>query len=342
MNVAVISDAAAKAADDLLVFDRYVQPLAEILANPETEMPLTIGVFGPWVVASRRSSGCSAGRAAGCGAPREVVVAHFNPWIHRSEEDLLIPLLHALRDRLEEKKEARFLEAATAIGNAVAKLAPRHPASTSNRERALDRQDRGDARGVCKATRRVRERDQELEGDAPRAGRNKIWNEGNGARLLLFIDDLDRCQPTEIIDVLEMTKLFFDLRHTFIVIAVDKDVIDRGLEVKYNQFPFAEGRQAAIGAEYLEKMVQLPLNLFLLAQSQVRAFVEKLKAGAAVEEQLKLLEELLLPNPRKIKRIVNILAVTSAIVDSLPELANLDRGSNSPRRAPGAEPRALR
>jgi predicted KAP-like P-loop ATPase len=324
MTVSVISDAAAKAAHDLLAFDRYLDPLVDILTNPKTETPLTIGVFGAWGSGKSTLLGMLDERLKS-DHEDDFVRVDFNPWVHRNEPDMLIPLLHALRDRLESDRTHRFVEAATAIGNAVVKLGGdillrRVTANALSLEKVDElRAEYARQRGEVESEiRNLRAMLQEHV--------DNVWDKGNGARLVIFIDDLDRCQPTEIIDVLEMTKLFFDLRHTFIVIAVDKDVIDRGIEVKYNDFSFAEGRQAAIGAEYLEKMVQLPLNLFPLRESQVRAFVERLNPGDAVEEQLDLMQELLLPNPRKIKRIVNMLAVTTAIADSIPELADLDRG----------------
>jgi len=140
---------------------------------------------------------------------------------------------------------------------------------------------------------------------------------------VFFIDDLDRCDPAQIIDLLEAVKLFFDLKHVFVFLAVDKEVIDRGIEVKYSEFKFAEGRAAAVGAEYIEKMVQLPLQLFPVGRTQVASFMEALSPSAA-GRALAPLHELVSPNPRKIKRILNILAVTQAIAEATPELADLD------------------
>jgi hypothetical protein len=97
------------------------------------------------------------------------------------------------------------------------------------------------------------------------------------------------------------------LKDLFIILAVDKEVVDRGVQVKYKDFQFAKDRTAAIGAEYLEKMVQLPLSLFPLHRTQVETFVSKFNPPAALQLHLALLRDTLEPNPRKIKRALNIL-----------------------------------
>jgi hypothetical protein len=321
-TVSVISDAAARRANDLLAFSRYVQPVVDILSNPETETPFTIGVFGAWGSGKSTLLAMLDERLA-ADYPDAFVRINFNPWVHRQETDMLIPLLHALSDTLREDPGNRFVEAAKVVGGIVTRLGGdillrRITANALSLDRIDElREKYAEQRGeVESATRNLRATLQE-QVDTIHA---------SGARLVIFIDDLDRCQPTEIIDVLELTKLFFDLRHTFIVIAVDKDVIDRGIEVKYSQFSFAEGRQIAIGAEYLEKMIQLPLHLYPLRDTQVGAFLEQLRPGSAIDDQVELLQKVLLPNPRKIKRILNMLAVTTAIAESTPGLGKLDPG----------------
>jgi hypothetical protein len=61
--------------------------------------------------------------------------------------------------------------------------------------------------------------------------------------IVLLIDDLDRCDPTDMIDLLESLKLFLYVENIITVLAVDKDVIDRGVEAKYGKFEFFKDRQ---------------------------------------------------------------------------------------------------
>jgi predicted KAP-like P-loop ATPase len=86
----------------------------------------------------------------------------------------------------------------------------------------------------------------------------------SGVTIVLLVDDLDRCDPTEIIDLLESVKLFLDVEHVIHVLAVGKEVIDPGVEVKYGKFTFSVERKATLGAEYLEKLIQKSQCIFIL------------------------------------------------------------------------------
>lgn len=320
-SFSILSDAAIAADRDLLNFNRYVTPLVYILTNEKTETPFTIGVFGPW--GSGKSSLLSMlDEHLGIAHPDAFVRVHFNPWIHRSEPNMLVPLLHTLHDTLAEDKKNRFVDSAKKIGNVLIRLGAdallrKLTADVASLE-SLEKLEQTYLKERGRVESEMRKLRTTLQDEA-----NKIALKG--ARIVFFIDDLDRCDPDQIIDVLESVKLFLDLKHVFVLLAVDKEVIDRGIEVKYSKFKFGENRQSALGGEYLEKMVQLPLQLFPLDRSQVERFIEKLNPPVGIQEQIKMLVGLLPPNPRKIKRILNILNVINTIADDSEELKALKR-----------------
>jgi hypothetical protein len=131
-------------------------------------------------------------------------------------------------------------------------------------------------------------------------------------RLVVFIDDLDRCLPEKAIEVLEALKLFLDVPGCVFFLGADREVIQRGIRVKYKGFlvdsddPLAAGRRIPItGDNYLEKIVQLPFHLLPLDEARVEAFINQsgvdLPAGCA-----DLFAAGLEANPRKVKRTLNI------------------------------------
>jgi hypothetical protein len=319
--LSILSDATVKADRDLLNFNRYITPLIYILTNPQTETPFTVGIFGAW--GSGKSTLLSIlDEQLQISHPDEFVRIHFNPWIHRGEQNMLVPLLHTLHDTLAEDSKNRFVESSKKIANVLVRLGAdalikSFTANISSLE-ALEKLEQNYLQGRGRVESEMRRLRSTLQAEADVIA-------AKNARLIFFIDDLDRCDPAQIIDLLESIKLFLDLRHVFVILAVDKEVIDRGIEVKYSKFQFGENRQAALGAEYLEKMVQLPLQLFPLDKGQVEAFIERLKPEEPILSQVKLLVSLIHPNPRKIKRIINILTVINDITDSSPNLKTLKR-----------------
>ncbi len=69
------------------------------------------------------------------------------------------------------------------------------------------------------------------------------------ARLVVFVDDLDRCLPEKAVEVLEAIKLFVDAPGCVFVLGLDQAVIARGIEIKYREFaaPAAWGCRDNLG-----------------------------------------------------------------------------------------------
>lgn len=134
-------------------------------------------------------------------------------------------------------------------------------------------------------------------------------------RLVVFVDDLDRCLPEKAIEVLEAIKLFLDVRGCVFLIAADRKVIERGIQVRYKSFLAGlKGEESAeelarrlpiTGDDYLEKIVQLPFHLPPLREGLVEKFIEQeepqLPEGCAA-----IFSQGVEPNPRKVKRTLNI------------------------------------
>src|SRR5262249_35265714 len=79
---------------------------------------------------------------------------------------------------------------------------------------------------------------------------------------------------------------------------------------KYGKFTFGVERKASLGAEYLEKMIQIPVYLYPLHESQVKGFIRAHDLSQETADQLELLAGGLSPNPRKIKRVLNAIGLT--------------------------------
>src|SRR5262249_20371357 len=56
---------------------------------------------------------------------------------------------------------------------------------------------------------------------------------GRGRPLVVIIDDVDRCLPEKAIQVLESIKLFLDVEGCVFLLAVDRDIVEKAITVKY-------------------------------------------------------------------------------------------------------------
>ena len=76
------------------------------------------------------------------------------------------------------------------------------------------------------------------------------------ARIVLFIDDLDRCPPDKVVEVLEATQLLMKTSLFVVVLAMDVRFITRALEKSYASILTRKGRPS--GLDYIEKIIQIP------------------------------------------------------------------------------------
>lgn len=315
-------DIAVRGKDDRLEFQRFVAPLATVLAAPSTVTPLTVGIFGPWG-SGKSSLLAQLEEELETKHTDDFLIIRFNPWTHRREANMLVPLLHAIHDATETKF-GKAKESAKKIFNVLTRLgADLLLKSVTVNAVDLDKLEKlekqyVESRGAIESEMRklrktLEEWAEEIHGPKTQ-----------GRRIVFSIDDLDRCEPDEIIDVLEAVKLFLDVPHVIVVLAVDKEVIDRGIEVRYSKFKFASGRRAALGAEYLEKIVQLPVIMPPLGEGEIAALFDALEVAKILPDQVKFLAQWVPANPRKIKRIVNLIALTQAVIGGTKNLPPLD------------------
>lgn len=138
----------------------------------------------------------------------------------------------------------------------------------------------------------------------------------NQLRLVVFIDDLDRCLPEKAIEVLEAIKLFLDVEKCFYILGMDPKIIARAIEHKYRDFNTGVDKSFALqgtatfdGVCYLEKIVQIPFFLPSITQDKMKGFVEGLLPGIE-SECVDVFVQGLGDNPRKVKRAINTFVIS--------------------------------
>jgi hypothetical protein len=79
------------------------------------------------------------------------------------------------------------------------------------------------------------------------------------ARIVLFVDDLDRCPPDRVVEVLEATQLLVKTSLFVVVLALDVRFVTRALEKVYKGILTRRGNPS--GLDYVEKIIQLPYSV---------------------------------------------------------------------------------
>lgn len=98
----------------------------------------------------------------------------------------------------------------------------------------------------------------------------KILKETNIKHLVIFIDELDRCSPETILDIIEAMRLFLFAKGTSFVIGADQRLIEYAIKTKYKE---VIGNNLDIGREYMEKVIQYPVNIPALDENEVEQYI---------------------------------------------------------------------
>ncbi len=90
-------------------------------------------------------------------------------------------------------------------------------------------------------------------------------------RIILLIDDLDRCPPPKVVEVLEAAQLLVKTSLFVVVIAMDVRYVTRALEHQYEGVLTPLGEPT--GLDYIEKIIQIPYRVRPASESAVKQFL---------------------------------------------------------------------
>ncbi|MCZ8026883.1 MAG: P-loop NTPase fold protein [Microcystis sp. LE19-10.1B] len=100
----------------------------------------------------------------------------------------------------------------------------------------------------------------------------KVFPRGS-ARVFIYIDDLDRCPPHRVVEVLEAVQLLVKTPLFIAVLAIDERYITRALEKYYKDVLIPRGSPS--GIDYLEKIIQIPYRVRSIAHSALFNYLDK-------------------------------------------------------------------
>lgn len=212
----------------------------------------------------------------------------------RTESQRPSPELESLKKRLDEaagEEEARRKELADAsadLANAKAALAALHPDRQlrdfiAGRDASEDyRKSLGTLALVRRDFQRLADLLAERKASADSGDRGDTPTYGID-RVILYIDDLDRCNPDKVVDVLQAIHLLLAFPVFVVVVGVDPRWVSKALRTQYDWLSEtgAAGHLAtgsATTSDYLEKIFQIPFWLEPLRSSTQVALVRGLTA----------------------------------------------------------------
>lgn len=147
----------------------------------------------------------------------------------------------------------------------------------------------------------------------------------NGKKgIIIFVDDLDRLNPPLAVEILELLKNIFTLDKCIFILAIDYDVVVKGLKPKFGEMTDKNEREFR---SFFDKIIQVPFSL-PVSSYQPNDFIMKslLKIKFISPSDLDdpqlinpingIVENSVGKNPRSIKRLLNTLSLLSCIASA--------------------------
>ena len=132
-----------------------------------------------------------------------------------------------------------------------------------------------------------------------------IRNEDPECRVVIFIDDLDRCSPAKALEILESIKLFLDIEGFVFVIGLSHKTVTQLISHEYK----ATGIR---GEDYIKKIIQIPIRIPSWSKDSIIDLITNSIAPKLNSDYTKFLcqnsvmvARVVDYNPRQLKRFIN-------------------------------------
>lgn len=298
--------------EDLLGFKVHADLLVDVI-NDEKVLPITIGVFGDW--GSGKSSVLQIIKENfDVDGNKESLCIYFNGWVFEGYDDAKAALLNSILRELESNKKLSVevkdvikekakklwksidwmrgagmllkniaLPAVSAYFTGGVSLVPYAAQKISewgdDPDKVIEILKSEEGKEAFKAF--VKEKKEEEKSDLNAVAEFRkdfadLLDASKFKRLIVIIDDLDRCSPERIIENLEAIKLFLNVPKTAFIIGADPRIVKYAIEHKYKNNKEIEEDNNRIIIDYLEKLIQLPYALPRLSESEVETYISML------------------------------------------------------------------
>jgi KAP family P-loop domain len=142
----------------------------------------------------------------------------------------------------------------------------------------------------------------------------KILQQYSDTRIVVFIDDLDRCSPKRALEVFESVKVFLDIKGFIFIIGLSHETIAKLITAEYKS-------SGIKGEEYIRKIIQIPIILPSWNEFDARDIISNLLVRKKIDENYKriikdnkdIIATVVEPVPREIKRFINSFLISYRI-----------------------------
>ncbi|WP_128331124.1 P-loop NTPase fold protein [Apibacter sp. HY039] len=295
--------------EDLLGFKVHADLLVDVIRDDKV-LPVTIGVFGDWgsgkssilqIVKEELTGGNKDGLKDG------TLVLYFNGWVFEGYDDAKAALLESIIEKFDKHetignkvkdktvklfKSVKWMRllglsfkkviipgAAAYLTGGLSLLPFLVNEFSQFKTEDLVEKLKGD--GAEDFLKDIIKKNEDEEVTIVREFRDdfkEMIDKSEIKKLVVIIDDLDRCTPDRLIENLEAIKLFLNVEKTAFVIGADPRIVRHAIEHRYKTDSIEnaddpDSRNKRIVSDYLEKLIQVPYYLPKLTDNEVETYL---------------------------------------------------------------------
>ena len=313
-KIGIVDEPLEKRGEDSLKIKKYSNALVTFIKNSMT--PMTIGIQGSW--GSGKTSLLNTIYAQLDDAneheeSKDFKVIWINSWensLMATPEEALIKIINEIINGLNEVDPSltnvkKVKEAATTAAKGILRVGAGILGGAAGSEVVTE---------VLESSNSIKQLREELSRlvHAIRESESQRVD-----KIVIFVDDLDRVDPPEAVKILELLKNIFNIPGCVFVLAIDYDVVIKGLKDKFGErTPENEYEFRA----FFDKIIQLPF-LMPVQNYDIGNYVNDLLRQIGFQDENvidvdfvnQVVDNTIGGNPRTIKRLINSLALIKIV-----------------------------
>jgi len=246
---------------DLLGRVTFSKQLGKAIYKYDGKDGLVLGVFGKWGTGKTSILNMVVNEINHLSENEDnkPIIVNFSPWNYSDKDNLISLFFRVLKNRLDmdkdEETKKKIGEALTDYSDALDALSL-VPMVGSGLATIL--------KTIAKA--QGAELSKEVDIDTTKENLETVLDDTN-QKIVVIIDDIDRLTNTQIRDIFQLVKQVGNFPNIIYVLSMDREVVCRALENVHN----------IDGADYLEKIVQIPFEIPVLMKPKLKEiFLAKL------------------------------------------------------------------
>lgn len=349
----ILSDNETKV--DLLNNEAIAKTIVSLITDSKNQ-PVSIGIHGDWGAGKSsilemledevNTKSSNSGKKYSC--------IRFNGWKHQGFEDSKIALMSSIISELEKKetlgkksekilkklwKNINWMSVAKTVGKTALGVATGTAPltllsstmdilkSTVTTEDGIDKAIESIG-GYLRDAKITENTSSNKEFSEFQENFAELLEDASIEKLVVLIDDLDRCLPSVAINTLEAVRLFMFTEKTAFVIAADEGMIRYAVK---KHFPDAiDDNKYNVGDvfanKYLEKLIQIPFRIPALGEVEACIYIMLLMVGSVLSDENESYKKLREEGLSRIKKPWNVESLT---VEDVKEILGDDYEESS-------------